>query len=246
MLYVSNINGDGGAKDGNGYITQVSPEGKVLKKEWIGDLHAPKGMALRDNKLYVADVDQLIEIDVITAQISKRYPAKGATFLNNVAIDLQGNVYTSDSRSTTPTTIYKLSEGTLSAWLSNPAVKMTNGLHSETAFLIAAAGDSTAENPSNARYLQTIHLKTKEVNPLTNATPLGNIDAIEADGHGGYFLSDWAAGKVLHFTPAQGAKLILQPGDGTADLDYIAKTQMLYLPIMLSHELAAYRVIWEQ
>src|SRR5690242_3865752 len=53
VYLVSNINGDPLAKDNNGYISRVSPDGKALTVKWIAGgmngvkLDAPKGTALR-------------------------------------------------------------------------------------------------------------------------------------------------------------------------------------------------------
>ncbi len=45
VLYVSNIDGASGAKDGRGHISKLSPDGKVIDLHWLTGLHAPKGMA---------------------------------------------------------------------------------------------------------------------------------------------------------------------------------------------------------
>ena len=44
VLYVSNVNGDASAADGNGYISKLSLEGEILDKEWLTGLNAPKGL----------------------------------------------------------------------------------------------------------------------------------------------------------------------------------------------------------
>ena len=53
VLYVSNVNGEANAADGNGYIAKLSLQGEVQEKEWVTGLNAPKGLALHDGKLYV-------------------------------------------------------------------------------------------------------------------------------------------------------------------------------------------------
>src|SRR5687768_8476206 len=53
LLYVSNIDGDAASKDGKGSIGKVGLDGKVIQAEWVTGLHAPKGMALYKNDLYV-------------------------------------------------------------------------------------------------------------------------------------------------------------------------------------------------
>ena len=44
--FVSNVNGQGRDKDGNGYISRISSDGKMVERHWADDLDAPKGMAL--------------------------------------------------------------------------------------------------------------------------------------------------------------------------------------------------------
>src|SRR5687767_9723717 len=56
VLYVSNINGQAGDKDGNGSIGRVSVTGKVEQAEWVKGLDAPKGLGLYKGMLYVADL----------------------------------------------------------------------------------------------------------------------------------------------------------------------------------------------
>src|SRR5690242_8332725 len=63
VYLVSNINGSPVEKDNNGYISRVSPDGKVLTAKWIAGgvngvkLDAPKGTALRGDTLFVSDID---------------------------------------------------------------------------------------------------------------------------------------------------------------------------------------------
>ena len=82
ILYVSNIVGESNAKDGKGYISKVSLDGKIENKEWATGLDAPKGMAMMNGTLYVTNVDELVAIDK-GGKITKRYPVKGAKFLND-------------------------------------------------------------------------------------------------------------------------------------------------------------------
>ena len=60
QLYVSNINL--GEKEESGFISKLSPDGKILDLKWIVGLKAPKGLAVSGNNLYVADVDELVEM----------------------------------------------------------------------------------------------------------------------------------------------------------------------------------------
>ena len=111
-IYVTNIAGAIMQKDGNGFIARLRPDGTIIDREWVKGLNAPTGMALHDRTLYVADVDELIEINVASGEITNRYAAKGAIFLNDVAVGEDGTVYVSD---TPMNTIWRLKDGTLRA-----------------------------------------------------------------------------------------------------------------------------------
>lgn len=239
VLYVSNINGKGDAKDGNGYITKISMQGKILKKKWLTGLNGPKGMAIFGEKLYVADIDVLVKIDVNSEKILASYPGKGAIFLNDVAIDSEGNVFVSDTRSSI---IYKLCSDNFDVWFTNSRLQKPNGLYVEKNNLIVAATDGDAENSSTDFYLQKVSFDTKKLSVLNSRKPIGGIDGIAADGYEGYFLTDWGAGNVMHTIPSKGVTILKQLNKGTADLCIIADKQMMFLPVMMSHKLIAYRI----
>jgi hypothetical protein len=66
---VSNINGDPSAVDGNGYILELSPDGRVTNPKLIAGgmnkvrLDAPKGMAIVGSELWVADLTVVRKFD---------------------------------------------------------------------------------------------------------------------------------------------------------------------------------------
>ena len=72
-LYVSNIGGKIWQKDDNGFIAKVSPDGKMIEHQWLTGLSSPTGLALEGGKLHVADIDQLVEIDIASKSVTKRY-----------------------------------------------------------------------------------------------------------------------------------------------------------------------------
>ena len=97
VLYVSNINGKDAWGKNRGSIGKVGLDGKIILVEWVGGLHAPKGMGLYKNNLYVADLTRVITIDVTSGKITSSVEVEGAQFLNDVTVDSKGNVYISDS-----------------------------------------------------------------------------------------------------------------------------------------------------
>src|SRR5688572_31240453 len=84
VLYVACIDGKPEDKDGNGYVAQVGLDGKIKNLKWATGMNAPKGMGLHNGKLYVADIDRVVVIDVATGKIASTVPIEGAKFLNDV------------------------------------------------------------------------------------------------------------------------------------------------------------------
>ena len=69
VYLVSNINGLPLDVDDNGFISLLSPEGRVLALKWIDGasdsvtLNAPKGIAVSDVYIYVADITVIRRFD---------------------------------------------------------------------------------------------------------------------------------------------------------------------------------------
>ena len=241
FAYVSNVAGGPLDKDGNGFISKVSlADGKITERQWAKGLDAPKGMALAGGKLYVSDVDKLVEIDPKSGEIVTSYEAPGSIFLNDVAADGEGRVYVSDSSTST---IWRLADGKLEKWAEGEDLKFPNGLFVEGDKLIVAAWGApgtSGQSPQPANLLQ-VSLADKKVTNLGDGTPVGNLDGIEPDGDD-YLVSDWVAGKVFRIGKSGKAELLLELCQGTADIGYDPASKTLLVPMMKDDKLRAYKV----
>jgi hypothetical protein len=93
VYFVSNINGGPLAKDNNGFISRVRPDGAIENLKFIEGAHngvtlnAPKGLALRGDTLWVADIDVVRAYDAKTGvpRDSVSLASLGAVFLNDIA-----------------------------------------------------------------------------------------------------------------------------------------------------------------
>lgn len=105
VYLVSNINGGPTDADNNGFISRIRPDGAVEALRFIAGgqngvtLHGPKGLALRDDSLWVADLTVMRIFSARTgASLGMVDLAQhGAVFLNDVAIGPDGSVYITDS-----------------------------------------------------------------------------------------------------------------------------------------------------
>jgi sugar lactone lactonase YvrE len=241
VVYVSNVNGDATAKDGNGFISKVSPAGKVVAMEWVTGLDAPKGLAKVGGKLYVSDIDALAEIDVASGKVVKRFDAKDAKFLNDVAADAAGNVYVSDMAKNT---IWRLSGGTFEVFLQDAKLEGPNGLLVEgDQLLVGAWGVMTDGFATKVPgHLKSVSLADKTITSRGDGAPTGNLDGLEPFGDGTYLVSDWMAGKVLSMSEDGKARELVDLGQGTADLGYDPATKTAFIPQMKTGVLYGFKI----
>lgn len=242
VLYVSNVGGEPLGRDGNGYISRVDPDGQILEAKWVGGMDAPKGLVSDGTTLYVSDIDRLVAIDIEAGEITGTWPAEGAVFLNDTAIDEAGHVYVSDMITEK---IHVLADGELSVLAEGDELQHPNGLKMlDGKLLVAPWGRELQEDFSTkiGGYLITVDVASGSVAPLGSDEPLGNLDGLEPDGKGGWMVSDWIAGAVYRVA-ADGSRTMLVDVDmGSADIEYIPERSLLIVPMMLDNKLVAYRV----
>lgn len=245
---VANINGNPTEIDGNGYISLLSLEGKVINQHWLSGLNAPKGMAIVGDTLYVADINELIVINIannktnhIIGTISERHLAPNAKFLNDVAADKAGNIYVSGFLTNS---IYRLSKGKFDLWLQSDKLEVPNGLLVENEQLLVASWGKMTDGFATAipGHIKTIGLANKKIQSLGDKTPAGNLDGLESDGNGNYLVSDWMAGKLLHITPEGISSTLLTLGQGSADHSVLHEQALVVIPMMNTGRILAYTI----
>ncbi len=240
-LYVSNVQGNPPEKDGKGYLSIVSLDGKLLKKVWVQDgLNAPKGMAIVGDTLYVSDVDGLVAIDINQGKVIQRHVAKDAKFLNDVTADKNGNVYVSDMLDNT---IYCLCAGKFGEWVRSPDLLSPNGLLAEDQRLVIASWGIRTQGfeTTTAGHLKMVTFADQKIASLGADKPVGNLDGLEADGTGGYYATDWMVGKLFHLDAKGNAHLVMELKPGSADHAYVADQKLLVIPMMNDNEVRAWK-----
>ena len=226
------------ARDGNGYISKLSSDGKMVTAQWVTGLNAPKGLRSYKGTLWNADLDEVIGIDIASGKITSRTKIDGAKFLNDVACGSDGTVYVSD---TVASRIYAVKNGKAIIFAEGDDIEYPNGLLVEGDKLVVAGwgkpeADFTTKVPGR---LFSLDLKTKKKTLIT-PEPFGNTDGIESDGQGGYIVSDYMAGKISQVGPDGKATVLKQLKQGTADIAYVPSQKLVIVPLMADNKIAAY------
>lgn len=231
LLFVSCINGNPSDKAGNGYISRLGPDGTIQSLQWVTGLNAPKGMGIFENRLFVADIDELVIIDVEKAEISERIPVEGASFLNDISVGADGKVYISDSDTGI---IWIYSEGVLAQWISE-GLDRPNGLYVEE--------DRVLLTSSGSEDLRIIDKSTGQIETVT--TGIGGGDGVEFTGNDGYYLTSSWAGEIFLIYPDYSKVSLLKTSDegiNSADIGFNQDDQVVYVPTFFDNRVVAYKL----
>ena len=231
ILYVSNVNLNPWEKDGNGFISKMDLDGKITNLKWIEGLHGPKGMGIRGNSLFVADINTLVEINIESGQIVNIVEMEGKPDLNDITVSDDGTVFVSGS---TSNKIYELKNGVLEEYFAGGEERF-NGLYWEKDRMLLITSSSSL--------FKEINHSTKEVKIISEN--MGHGDAIAPVGDGGYLCTSWA-GKVFYVSD-KGKTTVLLDSEGieenAADLDYSIQNKILYVPTFFKNQVKAYKLI---
>jgi len=228
VLYVSSIDGTPEAKDGNGFISQVTLDGKIKNLKWATGLDAPKGMGLFNNNLYVADISRLVTIDTKTGKVTQMLEIEGAKFLNDVTVDKAGTVYVSDSNTGK---IHVVKGNKAEVYFEGPEIKGVNGL--------LCIGDElyVVDFPSGSNYKLSADKKLTKVCDTAEGA-----DGVVPVGKDEYIVSSWHG--VISYVNSKGeSKSLLDTRDkklSSADIGYDPNTKTVFVPTFNSNTVMAY------
>jgi len=235
VLYVSCINGKSVPENQESFIAKIGLDGKIKQRMMTSGLNAIKGMGIIGNKLYAAGFVALVEIDLTTGKVIKKYEVPEAKMLNDITIDEKNQiVYVTDMRANS---VWKLQDGKLEKLLEGAPLKNPNGLFYQNGKLLIGNGEGI---------LYSYDTKSKELSKFAEGmgTDKSGIDGIESDGKNGYFTTEWR-GKIWHVTASAQPTLLLDTVEkpmNTADIEYIPSKKMLFVPTFLKNKVVAYKV----
>lgn len=230
ILYVSNINGESGEKDGNGFISKLTTSGKVIELEWIKNLDAPKGMGMVGKLLYIADLTKVIVVDTQTGQRVKEISPDGAQFLNDVTVDAKGTVYVSDSSGKK---VYKIVNDVATVYVESPDFQKPNGLL------------ATADKMYVIDMGSGIFYNVDASNQLVKAAEgLMGGDGIVPVGKNDFLVSNWN-GEISYVTAGGQTKILLDTKAeklNAADIEFLEKEKLVLVPTFFGNKVVAYEL----
>jgi hypothetical protein len=226
-LWVSNIDGAANGKDGKGSISKLSKTGTPINLDWITGLNAPKGMAKYKQELYVADLTELVVIDIKKGVIKNKIKVEGSVFLNDVTVNKNGAVFVSDSRTGK---VHRYENNMVTIEVEN--LQGPNGLLSiDDQLLILDRGSLLSLTPGG-----TISKIMDGMDPST--------DGIEKVAPNQYIVSCWNG--IVYFVAAGAQKITLfdtrSEKINSADIGYDAKNKIIYVPTFLKNSVVAYQL----
>lgn len=229
VIYVSNVAGSPTDKDGIGFISKISPDGKILELEWVTGLNAPKGMGLSGGYLYVSDINRIVKISIASGKIAGQVEITGSQFLNDIATDKNGNVYVSDMNGNA---IYIIKKDKYELFLKSEKITGVNGLYVAGEQLLAGLEDR----------IVSINLNTREIKDFIINT--GGIDGLVPDGLGNYLISDWLGNVHLVNQKKEKIKLLdtTPVNMNAADIDFVTVKKLLLVPTFSDNRVVAYEL----
>jgi sugar lactone lactonase YvrE len=199
VWFVSNVNGQPGAKDNNGFISRIKGDGSVDSLKFVAGgrgkvtLNAPKGLAIVGDTLWVADIDAVRGFNRKTGASVASIQVPGAKFLNDVTAGPDG-IYITDTgvqfgaggkiAHPGPDRIFQIAGRRVTTALTFKGQPGPNGItweENSSRFLVVPMGDTTivAWAPGDSA-------------PQPVATAPGMMDGVEALDGERFLVTSWA------------------------------------------------------
>lgn len=232
--FIANLGGydvDPSEKDGNGFISRIGPD-EVVSTRWVEGLDSPKGMRAHKGLLWVTDIDRLVAIDIASGKVKQTIALKGATFLNDVDVDVAtGHLYVTD---TLTDRIWRVAGKKASVFLSSPKLESPNGIVvGDGGIYIGSFGPNP--NPQTFMTDQPGHLlhvpfDSKAIHVMS--ARIGNIDGVERDGKD-ILVSDFWGGQILRVRPDKTTEVVMRVAPSAADIGWDPKRRVIGVPQMV-------------
>lgn len=242
VYLVSNINGDPLDKDDNGFISRVSPSGTVEELRWIDGsrddivLNAPKGMAIKGDTLFVADIDAVRAFDRRTGAPLGSRTIEGALFVNDLSVGPDGTLYATDSGLTageqglTPSgnaAVHRFGADGARAIATGEALHGPNGI------IVDAEGPIAVAFGGNEVY----RLDASGNPAPIAALPAGALDGIVRLDDGTWLVSSWDAQAVFRVDSQGRSQAVVEGVASPADIGFDTRRDRVLIPLFTENRI---------
>ena len=239
--YVSNLGKELNpmATDSDGFITRMSKNGDIIEQSFLPEikLNSPKGLAVLDNNLWIADVNRILVVSLKTRIVVWKKEFPETRYLNDIVVKDEATVYVS---ATDINVIYEIDflTDTVRVYDTESLIDGPNGMAIDNlSDNLYVAGYGSNGKPG---YICRFNLRTGEVQKIS---PPGYYDGIYFT-FGKYIYTDWGTepdgskGKLLMYD-VRYDKIVQLLEDrnfrGPADFHYVPGRKQVLLPCMLEH-----------
>lgn len=239
--FISSINGDEDARDNNGFITKVDESGKVLHLKFIEGgrdgvtLHAPRGLAIVGQTLYVADLDHVRGFDKSTGKLLATLPlgsgaipqAGYSSQLMDIAYDGQDLLYVSDRTGQAIFRIDVAHNHHISTLVRDPELAGPAGL------VVHPKGDRLVVVSWDKGKIIEVRLDGTLTELMSNgffSARFGNLSGVDFDRWGNMYVSDFTRGKIWRMGPDRKLQVIAEYLPSPADIAIDRTNHVILVP----------------
>lgn len=235
--FVSNQGQDVFSKDGDGFISEISEDGKLIELKFLpqkGVLNAPKGLTVANNILYVADIERIVGFDINTRKTVFEITIPQATVLNDICKLENGFIAVTE---TVSGNIYKINtKNKFFETIGNiPTANGINYNENTKQLVVCTNGKNYGDG---SVYIKTGNGDFKELPNIAK----GFFDGIEWIDDNHLLISDWVTfpvkdfGKLWIYNLAEQTSQAYFTGESVADIYYNPATQKIYMPQMFHNK----------
>jgi len=239
VYLVTNINGSPFAADGNGFVSKIKPDGSVIDLKWIDGskdgitLNAPKGAAIQDNLLYIADINRVQIFELPSGKQKASATIEGSTFLNGITPGAGDYVYVTDSgfeegfKPTNTDAVYQVwPNGKYQAIATGKALGNPNGIFWDgTKLLVVTFGTG-----------KLLSLETNGKLDSLPSPPKGSLDGILKLKDGNILVSSWAAAAIYQLNNEKTYSVLADSLESPADIGLDTKRNVVLTPLFNKNE----------
>lgn len=232
-------------KDGKGYISKLSLDGKVLDQRFLpahGEtMHKPKGIWISGNRLWVTDIDMLWVFD-LKSRKGRKVDLRGITFANDPAI-IGNSVYISDNRADM---VFRVEPADFLNLKGEPIVSIPamgrkmypNGLYPGRGGSLLIGGFQSPKEPRG------LYQMSRDGEFKTLSDGLGRVDGLYQMKDGSLLVTDWNTGSFGRWTEKGGMEPLAKGFKGPADFCVIESGKGLtaYVPDLVQSQLRIIRL----